>query len=340
MFCPRCGKEIDDRATFCSYCGTRNVRVSGSVTYPQPNNTAQKTPFYKHWLFGVVIVLLIAAAIYGNGTASEGSHNNPSSNTGTHVGSESNSSTHTAVSVANQILYSENGISITATGISTTSTKTEISLLVENTTEKNIAVGCSDFVVNGITVDGYMYIDVAAGKKANGKLSLDNDALEIAGIETIATIKTFDAYISDTDTYFKTDHISFSVTTSAVGYTQSVDESGDILFSQDGIVVIAKHIYDELLGKTMVVLVKNATGQDVTVQADNVSVNGYTISVLHSDDIPNGSVRFCELYISDSRLEENGIETIDTITFTLKVFGADNWDTLLETGELECHVVD
>jgi len=309
--------------------------MSGQVVNTKPNNATPKTPFYKHWLFWLMILLMVATAIYSNRDTSSG----PLS-AGSNGGSESTPSTSTKVSITKQVLYDKNGITITATGISNATTETEIALLVENNTDKNIAVGCSDFVVNGITVDGYMHIEVAAGKKANGELSLYNDSLEIAGIKTISTVKTFDAYISDTDTYHKIEYISLSVNTSATGHPQSIDDSGVVLFSQDGIVVIAKHIYDELLGKTMVVLVKNASGQDVIVQADNVSVNGYTISVLHSDDIPNGSVRFCEFYLSDSQLEENGIETIDTITFTLKVLNADNWDTLFKTDELEVQFSD
>lgn len=338
MFCPKCGKEIDDRSTFCNHCGTRIVSMSGQIVNTKPNNATPKTPFYKHWLFWVLFVLVIF--FYGIEVTSGGSKYNPSPDTGIHNGSESNPSTSTTVSITKQVIYDKDGVTITATGISNTITKTEITLLVENNTDKNIAVGCSDFVVNGITVDGYMHIEVAAGKKANGELSLYNDSLEIAGIKTISTVKTFDAYISDTDTYHKIEYISLSVNTSATGHPQSIDDSGVVLFSQDGITAIAKYISDGLMGKTMIVLVKNNSGQDIIVQADNVSVNGYTLSVLQSDNIPNGSVRFCELYLSNSRLEENGIETIDTITFALEISNASTWDALFKTDELEVRFSD
>ena len=335
MFCPKCRKEIDDRSAFCNYCGARIVKIPEPVAGRQDNSSHPKTPFYKHWLFWVLFVLAIY--LCGIAVTSGRSKNNSSPETGIHRETESTSPASDEVTIESQVIYSKNGVTITTTGIKHTGTKTAITLLVENSTQKNIAVGCSDFVVNGITVGGYMYISVAAGKKANGELSLYTDALDAAGIQRIATVSTYDAYISDTDTYLKAEYVSFSITTSAAEHTQSIDESGNILFSQDGITVIAKHINDSITGKTIIVLIKNNSGQDIIIQADNVSVNGYTISVLQSDGVPNGSVRFCEIYLSNSQLEENGIASIKTVTFTLKALNPSNFNTLLKTGELEVH---
>ena len=335
MFCPKCRKEIDDCSAFCNYCGARIAKTSEPIADHQANSAHPKTPFYKHWMFWVLFVLTIY--LCGIIVTSGGSKNDPSSGVGIHSKTESASPTSNEVTIESQVIYSKNGVTITTTGIKHTGTKTAITLLVENSTQKNVAVGCSDFVVNGITVGGYMHISVAAGKKANGELSLYTDALDAAGIKRIATVTTFDAYISDTDTYRKIEHISLSLNTSAAGYTQSIDDSGAVLFSREGITVIAKYINDGIAGKTLIVLVKNNSGQDVIIQADNVSVNNYTVSVLSSDRIPNGSVRFCEIYLSNSQLEENGIKSIETVTFTLNALNPSNFNTLLKTDELDVH---
>ena len=87
-------------------------------------------------------------------------------------------------------------------------------------------------------------------------------------------------------------------------------------------------------------LIKNNTGKDIIVQDDNVSINGYTVSSLCSADIPNGSARFVELDVSESELEENGIEEIETITFTLNVINPTNFDNYFNTGVLKMTVAN
>ena len=50
MFCPKCGKEIDDNATFCGFCGTplkseiNEVSVGAPQTVPQPTVSQMTAP--------------------------------------------------------------------------------------------------------------------------------------------------------------------------------------------------------------------------------------------------------------------------------------------------------
>lgn len=305
--CNTCGAEIAKSAKSCPHCGATN-----------------KKPIYKRVWFWVLI--LLAVILFSPG----GSDN-------TAGGSMIDNND---VTVAEAVLYDQEGVKITVTGMETSFNGVDINVLVENNTTKNLAVSCDDFVVNGITMYGYMYVDVAAGMKTNDAISFSNDRLAQAGIGKISTVESYRAALVDTDSFMSIKEIDFEITTSAFDYVQILDDSGDVLFDQKGFTVIAKTLAKEFYGGSAIVLIKNNTGKDIIVQDDNVSINGYTVSSLCSADIPNGSARFVELDVSESELEENGIEEIETITFTLNVINPTNFDNYFNTGVLKMTVAN
>lgn len=245
----------------------------------------------------------------------------------------------TEETISKAVLIDEGGIKITVTGMKDGWMGKEIKLLVENTTDKNIALTGGDFIVNGVTIAGYLYIDVAAGKKSNGEISLHSEALEMAGIEHIATIHAVDAHVIDKDEYETIMQTPLKITTSIAGeWEQRVDESGDIIFQEAGVTVIAKIVSDEIFGKTLILFTKNESDKDIVLEADNVSVNGFTLSAFMYDTVYAGTVRFCEMGIFSSELEENEIEVIEDVTFTLLVVNPKNYDLIAQSDELQVFV--
>lgn len=368
MFCSHCGKEVDGNASFCPSCGastgvsSNQPRVNNAASSPAPNpiynnpqynhafpvqnqhmtpvNQKPNKSIFKKWWFWAIVAAILLVMFAGSGDDSDvPPMNSDSPSEQSSLPTDATIATSVEMSIAECVLYDEDGVRITVKGIEDSFTGPDIKLLVENNTNKNIAVGCSDFIVNGITMHGSLYIDVASGKKSNGTLSLYNSDLEVAGIEDITTIRTFEAYISDTDTYMKTKDISLEIKTSLAGiYEQEIDYSGILLFEQNGISIIAKGISDDFMGGTVTVLIKNESGEDILVQADNVSVNGYTISVLHSDAVCSGTVRFSQIDIFETYLEENDIEAIETVTFTLDILNPKTFQTITHTDELAMSV--
>lgn len=80
--------------------------------------------------------------------------------------------------------------------------------------------------------------DVAAGKKANERMSIYNTSLEEAGIENITDIEfSFHIFLTESwETVTDTDQIT--IKTSASGnYAQAYDDSGDIIYDNNGSVV-------------------------------------------------------------------------------------------------------
>ena len=77
------------------------------------------------------------------------------------------------IAIEEQEIYNDNGIVITATGLVLDGfTGPEITLLIENNSDKNITVQTRNSSVNGYMMDLQMSCDVVAGKKANDEMSI------------------------------------------------------------------------------------------------------------------------------------------------------------------------
>ncbi len=241
--------------------------------------------------------------------------------------------------IAEAVLYEDESFKVTVTGMNADSLwGTEINLLLENNSDKNVSLSGDTFVVNGITLAGNLYVDAAAGKKANGALTLPSESLKIAGIQDIATVSAYDAHIIDTDTYDSILDIPMEIKTSTAGnYTQAINDAGDLLWQADGITVIAQVVGDSIWGSRVQLFIKNESSDNILVQADNISVNGFTVTALMSSDVVADTVCFADMTVFGSELEENGITDIEEVTFVLKVIDPDTYETVAESEELSVY---
>ena len=232
-----------------------------------------------------------------------------------------------------QVIYDSGGVKITVKGLEeNTMTGTRIRVLVENGTERNIAFSGDLFVVNGVTMPGYLYAEAAAGMKANDAIELFADSLETAGILQIGTVRGADARIVDTDTFDTLAQVPFELETAYEEHLDyEPDESGVELYKTEDVTVIAQVISDEFYGKTARLLVDDDGDRDVIVEAQNVSVNGYTLDAWLYDTVCADTVRYCQLDLFEMGLAENGIDQIETVTFRLNILDAASYETLAQS---------
>lgn len=240
------------------------------------------------------------------------------------------------VTLENQVIYDREGVRITVTGIEEDSwTGTKIWMMLENNTDRNLLLTGDVFVVNGITVQAYLYAEVAAGMKANDSLELFTDVLDMADIEKIATVRGYDTRLVDSDSLDTVAKIPLSLETSvAETHVQEIDDSGEEIFSRDGVTVTARVISEEFYGQAVQLLVKNDTGKDIIVEAENISVNGFTVDAWLYDTVCRDTVRFSELDLFASGLQDNGIEEVENVTFTLRILDDTTYETLLKSDVL------
>lgn len=243
------------------------------------------------------------------------------------------------LTLAETVLFEQDGIRITATGLSTDSLfGPELNLLVENDSAQNIVVQPNYCMVNGYMMDGLLSADVAAGKKANDTLDFLSNALARCGIETITDIE-LDLVVSDGDswqTLYETGPVILQ--TSAAGqYTQTYDDSGEEIYNQNGIRVVAKSVNDDLFGMGIKFYLENNTDKTVIVNADNVSVNGYMMTDLFYSDLAPRSHAVDTLTLLGSELEDNHIDTITDAELSLQITDADYYQTIDSTAPITLH---
>lgn len=243
------------------------------------------------------------------------------------------------VTLPETVLFDQDGIRITATGLSTDSLfGPELNLLVENDSTQNIVVQPNYCMVNGYMMDGLLSADVAAGKKANDSLDFLSNVLARCGIETITDIE-LDLVISNGDswqTLYETGPVTLQ--TSAAGqYTQVYDDSGEEIYNQNGIRVVAKSVNDDLFGMGIKFYLENNTDQAVVVNTDNVSVNGYMMTDLFYADLAPQSHAVETLTLLGSELEDNNIDTITEAELSLRITDADYYQTIDETAPITLH---
>lgn len=243
----------------------------------------------------------------------------------------------TTLTIPETILYDAGGVKVTATGYEDGWMGPEIKVLVENNTAGNVLV-----TADAVSVNGYMmpfaslYTEVAAGKKANDSLVLSNSGLEQSGIDVLAEIQ-FYLDIQNADTWDVIDTSDLlTLTTSAAPYDQSVDDSGDVLYDEGGIRIVCKGLKQDIIWDgTVVFYLENNTGRNISVYAENVSVNGFMQTVGLWSDLRPGTRLIDGMSMIDlSDLAIESIDQIENIEFDLRIVDADTWDEIVTTDML------
>lgn len=241
------------------------------------------------------------------------------------------------ITVAETVLYEADGVKVTATGYEDGWMGPEIKILVENDSSKNVLVTSASVSANGYMMpSAALYAEVAAGKKANETLTIMSSELDQSGIEMLAELQ-FYLQIQDPETWETiTTSDLLTLTTSAAPYEQHVDDSGDVLYDSDGIRIICKGLKQDIIWDgTVVFYMENNSGKEISIYAENVSVNGFMQDVgLWSDLRPNTKIIDGMSMIDLSDLEIENIDQIENIEFNLRIVDANTWEDIVTTDVL------
>lgn len=240
------------------------------------------------------------------------------------------------ITIERQVVFDQDGIIITATGIDLKGSfmGPEIKLLIENNSEKKLTVQARNVSVNGYMVDTSMSAEVSPGKKANDSLTITKSSIKECGIENIA-YADFSFHIFNSDSWsdsFDTDMIH--IETSCVNsYTQSYDDSGEVIYENNGIKIVSKGISEDasFMGTPLVLYIENNTEDAITIQARNVSINGFMVDQIFSCEIMPGKKAIDAVTFMKSDIEENQIKSIDKVEISFHIFKTDGWDTIQDT---------
>ena len=241
------------------------------------------------------------------------------------------------ITVTETVLYDVEGVKVTATGYEDGWMGPEIKILVENNSTKNVLVTSASVSVNGYMMPtAVLYAEVAAGKKSNETMTIMSSELDQSGITVLSELQ-FYLQIQNPESWetLATSDL-LTLTTSAAPYEQQVDDSGDVLYDSDGIRIICKGLMQDIIWDgTVVFYMENNSGKEVSIYAENVSVNGFMQDVgLWSDLRPNTKIISGMSMIDLSDLEIENIDQIKNIEFNLRVVDANTWEDIKVTDVL------
>ena len=109
----------------------------------------------------------------------------------------------------------------------------------------------------------------------------------------------------------------------------TIDEQ--LLLDRDGIVITATGLEETWLGPEINILIENNSGQPLTVQARNTSVNGYMVEPVFSCDVAPGKKANDSITFTGSDLQKCGIEVIARVELVFHVFNTDSWATVFDS---------
>jgi hypothetical protein len=242
-----------------------------------------------------------------------------------------------AITIDEQVLLDQNDIVITATEYVYDSIWGEgIKVLLENNSDQNITVGCNALIVNDYMITDLFSADVAAGKKSNETIYLSSSELEAAGIDVVGQVEMyFYVYDESWNKLFDSDCVTVQTSEYANMDTTQNDE-GTELYNEGGIRIVGKTVDENSFWGTAILLyIENTSGRNVTIQCDDMSINGFMMTPYFSCDVYDGKKAIDDITIMSSELEDNGIESIDDVELKFNIYDADTYDTIANSDVIQ-----
>ena len=232
------------------------------------------------------------------------------------------------------VLFEKNGIKVTAKELFKLSDLTwGLKLLIENDTEENIGVQCNSASINSYMVSEFFSCTAQAKNNTEETLYFSSQSLETAQISTISSvIMSFHVFNRDNyTTLFDTEEVELR-TSLYNEELNSPEEYGTVLYEKDGIRILIQDLDEKSLwGKTLLLLIENDYGEDITVRCENMLINGYNITPFLSCTVNNGRKAYDEITIMSRDLEKQNIDKIEKIDFIFRIINPKTYETITET---------
>ena len=122
-------------------------------------------------------------------------------------------------------------------------------------------------------------------------------------------------------------------TSIASTYVQKVDDSGEVLFDSNGVKIVGKGLSadDSFWGPGVIVYIENNTDRNIIIQTRDVSVNGFMVESVMSEEVVAGKKAMSAVQFLSSDLESNSITDITDVELYFTIVDSDSWDTIQDT---------
>lgn len=292
--------------------------------------------------FGVICVLIMMFAVTScDEILSENSKKDiVSAGTNDNNSQISDNTEKTSLSMEEQVIWEVDGVKITATSITeNTLFGTQVNLLVENNSDKDIGIGSDAVIVNDYMISDLTSITVTAGNKSNSSVTLLSSELEAAGIENIGKVELY-LHTFDPETYM-TGKSSDCITLNLSGIekidTQSNIE-GTVLYEGNEVKIVGQYVDENSFwGSSVLLYIENNSDKNVIVQNEDLSVNGFMVTSLMSQNIYSGKKAITAIHLLKTDLETNNITSIENIETSFKII-TENFEEIANSGKVNFSV--
>jgi len=221
----------------------------------------------------------------------------------------------------------------------------------QNNSSQNIAVSASEVLVNGYILESSaLYCSPDKGRTDTTFFSLSQWDLTNSGIETVQTL-SFRLNVYDTDTYdmiAETEPVTL-LADAGPGFVQPVDDSGAVLYDQDGIRVLCRgyqedlYFSEEFTEGSMLFYLENNTnrrlcffGLDAWVNEESVPGLGLWCT------LPPQSRAVSSMYfgLSLEELEIHAWEDLHSMVLEMGIYDPEDPDFSLSTGQMDIPLED
>ncbi|MBR5774419.1 MAG: hypothetical protein IKY44_06160 [Clostridia bacterium] len=185
--------------------------------------------------------------------------------------------------------------------------------------------------INGVVCDPLFASEVAAGKKANDKITFYTDTLDennigdYTDIELAFRVYDSDDWMSD-DIAYETVHIYPLGEDKAINYVRESKPTDNVIIDNEYITaIVTGYTQDDFFGYTVNYYFINKTDKNIMISADDVSVNDIMLDPLYATTIPAGKCAFSDMSWFDDEFMDNAITDVEKIEFIFSVSDYDDW---------------
>lgn len=286
----------------------------------------------------IIVLSLFALMAMGSGSSGSSSSAITQSSADSSSGSSSSSGGTSAKKdlpvIEEQVIMYMDGVKVTAKEyVSESFMGDGIKVLIENSSPKDIGVGCRALIVNNYMITDLFSSTVAAGKKANDTIYISSNQLKNAGIENIGQIEIY-LYIFDATNYSTISEAPCAtIKTSLYDKMDTTpNDSGKDLYNENGVKIVGKYVSDDSFwGKAVVLYIENNSGRNISVTCEDMSINGFMMTPLFSCTVYDGKKAIDEITLLSSELEENGIKEVEEVELKFHFYDPDTFSTISDT---------
>ena len=210
----------------------------------------------------------------------------------------------------------------------------QIHVLCENNSDRPLLFTWNNTSVCGFMYDPFWAEEVAAGKKVNSTIDFDTYALEQMGVESVDEV-VFTLSVIDTENFLDAPLVNQGFRIYPTGkpadqviYPEYIHKNGEtVIVENDVLTFIIEDVEDEVSEfYTLNCYIANHTGNNLMISWDSVSVNGFMADPFWAASVSAGKQLITQVSFLRSDLEQQGIEDVSEIEFTLIAYDDDNWD--------------